>query len=203
MFARYYGADLGRFLSVDPVTVVRSRLTIPQRLNLYNYAANNPVVFVDPSGEKVKLARSFRKRLKKDSEFALGWEAFLSTDAGSSLFTKLDQDQDTTTVLRVKKDKHFDTNGDGQGDDFAHTEITKQNDETGDVEKQEIDVSEEHGGAEELADTLLDEFVHADQNEETQGQSSQDEDHDVKNELKETTDFDSQVEAHVEENRDD
>ena len=45
--ARYYDAALGRFISAD--TIVPSA-TDPQSLNRYAYAANNPVLYNDPSG---------------------------------------------------------------------------------------------------------------------------------------------------------
>jgi RHS repeat-associated protein len=50
MLARYHGANLGRFLSVDP-----SRQSVqaaaPQTWNRYSYAVNNPINRVDPDGE--------------------------------------------------------------------------------------------------------------------------------------------------------
>jgi RHS repeat-associated protein len=55
MLARYYGAGLSRFLSTDPVAIKPERLRIPQRLNLYTYAANNPIKFFDPTGEDVEV----------------------------------------------------------------------------------------------------------------------------------------------------
>jgi len=45
--ARYYDADLGRFVSVDPVG---GSNTDPQSWNRYAYALNNPVTVTDPSG---------------------------------------------------------------------------------------------------------------------------------------------------------
>jgi RHS repeat-associated protein len=48
--ARYYRADLGRFTTVDPVSITPERLLNPQRLNRYAYAINNPLRYVDPKG---------------------------------------------------------------------------------------------------------------------------------------------------------
>ena len=45
--ARYYDPATGRFLSKDPV---RGLIALPSTLNLYSYAVNNPINFVDPSG---------------------------------------------------------------------------------------------------------------------------------------------------------
>jgi RHS repeat-associated protein len=49
--ARYYASTMGRFLSPDDVIITPERLTNPQQLNLYAYVANNPLRFIDPTGE--------------------------------------------------------------------------------------------------------------------------------------------------------
>lgn len=48
--ARYLSAAQGRFTSPDPLLVNSLRLISPQRWNIYAYAVNNPLVFVDPRG---------------------------------------------------------------------------------------------------------------------------------------------------------
>jgi RHS repeat-associated protein len=53
--ARYYAAWAGRFLSTDPLFFQASMLADPQRFNLYTYARNNPLKYVDPSGERIVL----------------------------------------------------------------------------------------------------------------------------------------------------
>jgi RHS repeat-associated protein len=47
---RYYSSTMGRFTSPDPVSLTSQRKTDPQRLNLYAYARNNPVLLTDPNG---------------------------------------------------------------------------------------------------------------------------------------------------------
>lgn len=47
MRARYYRADLGRFLSLD---ALYGEVTDPMTLNRYQYVSGNPMVGVDPSG---------------------------------------------------------------------------------------------------------------------------------------------------------
>ena len=64
--ARYYNSAIGRFISQDPVFLVlgdnweikqitrqelQQLLADPQNLNSYAYARNNPLVYVDPTGE--------------------------------------------------------------------------------------------------------------------------------------------------------
>ncbi len=53
--ARYLSAAQGRFTSADPKVVGNSRLLDPQRWNLYGYARDNPLLFVDPDGREIIL----------------------------------------------------------------------------------------------------------------------------------------------------
>ena len=50
--ARYYDPTLGRFVSADPVL---GSLSGPQTLNRYAYVGNNPLTYVDPSGEFLQI----------------------------------------------------------------------------------------------------------------------------------------------------
>ncbi|HSL84883.1 MAG TPA: RHS repeat-associated core domain-containing protein [Thermoanaerobaculia bacterium] len=50
MHARFYSPHTGRFLSTDPKEL-RNPLRGPQRWNMYTYALNNPLQYVDLSGE--------------------------------------------------------------------------------------------------------------------------------------------------------
>lgn len=51
MHARYYGANLGRFLSVDPVLEADRTMHNPQLWNRYAYVGNSPLNRVDPDGQ--------------------------------------------------------------------------------------------------------------------------------------------------------
>jgi RHS repeat-associated protein len=62
--ARYYSPALGRFTSPDPVMIKIDRLLDPQRLNLYAYAANNPVTYRDPDGRDLVSGSGDQKQIK-------------------------------------------------------------------------------------------------------------------------------------------
>ena len=51
--ARYYDSSMGRFVSADTVVPSASN---PQTLNRYSYCLNNPLKYIDPSGNKVSLS---------------------------------------------------------------------------------------------------------------------------------------------------
>ena len=46
--ARYYSAELGRFISADPINRER-----PGSEMAYAYVENNPLLFIDPTGESM------------------------------------------------------------------------------------------------------------------------------------------------------
>ena len=51
--ARYYDPVLGRFLSAD---IIETDLNNPQTFNRYSYVLNNPIKYVDPTGEFAQFA---------------------------------------------------------------------------------------------------------------------------------------------------
>jgi len=63
--ARYYGSALGRFTSPDPVYFQARMLKDPQAFNLYAYGRNNPLKYVDPTGEAIELVGSDEQRAKE------------------------------------------------------------------------------------------------------------------------------------------
>ncbi len=77
LMARYYNPDTGVFLSIDPV---RGDKMDPITMNGYNYANNNPVMFVDPDGESAYSV--FFNRLKNALLYAIGkWLSFYIPDS--------------------------------------------------------------------------------------------------------------------------
>src|SRR3546814_8099984 len=57
MQQRYYDPQIGRFLSVDPVS---ADTVTGWNFNRYNYAANNPYKFKDPDGRIIETAWDVR-----------------------------------------------------------------------------------------------------------------------------------------------
>jgi RHS repeat-associated protein len=51
---RYFSGAEGRFISPDP-KASSARLYDPQRWNRYTYALNNPLYYIDPDGEEVRV----------------------------------------------------------------------------------------------------------------------------------------------------
>jgi RHS repeat-associated protein len=51
--ARYYSGAQGRFISPDPVGIMKQKLIDPQQWDMYAYARNNPLRFKDPTGKYV------------------------------------------------------------------------------------------------------------------------------------------------------
>ena len=50
--ARYYDPSMGRFISEDSV---EGNITNPLSLNLYTYCSNNPIIYTDPSGNRLGI----------------------------------------------------------------------------------------------------------------------------------------------------
>ena len=65
--ARYFASVQGRFTSADPILISPRRMVNPQIWNLYNYVANNPLSFVDPTGEElVKLGQHTDQQIDEE-----------------------------------------------------------------------------------------------------------------------------------------
>jgi RHS repeat-associated protein len=54
--ARYYASASGRFSATDPKIISRQRMYDPQQWNMYAYARNNPLVYLDPDGREVRTS---------------------------------------------------------------------------------------------------------------------------------------------------
>ncbi|MGB5037026.1 MAG: RHS repeat-associated core domain-containing protein [Blastocatellia bacterium] len=97
--ARYYVSSAGRFSSTDPVAMLTERQLDPQQINLYAYARNSPLVFIDPDGltinEPTGLSADDQKEYEK-------WKAaFRSTETGRSTWDKYAADANFTVTITV------------------------------------------------------------------------------------------------------
>ncbi len=72
--ARYYSGVLGRFNRVDPLAerIKKEFLTYPQKLNLYAYGNNNPIIFIDPDGKFAFLDNTIKTFQRMGAEFSKG-----------------------------------------------------------------------------------------------------------------------------------
>ncbi len=60
--ARWYDAQLGRFITADPIVPEPGN---PQDLNRYSYVRNNPVRYTDPTGHYILLEEDFGVRITR------------------------------------------------------------------------------------------------------------------------------------------
>lgn len=61
--ARHYSSGLARFLQTDPAMIQGSKFLYCQQWNLYSYTRNNPLKFVDPTGEILELLGDEERKL--------------------------------------------------------------------------------------------------------------------------------------------
>src|SRR5690348_12676957 len=95
MLARYYSSSLGRFMEVDPKTSSARRKN-PQTWNRYTYALNNPLQYVDESGEDIKLAPGLAAT---DSEYIIkGLTNLYATPTGKAIIDKLEASKVVVTI---------------------------------------------------------------------------------------------------------
>ena len=53
MGSRYHSSNMGRLMTPDPLMLQKQKLFDPQQWNMYQYARNNPLRFIDPTGKYV------------------------------------------------------------------------------------------------------------------------------------------------------
>jgi hypothetical protein len=89
--ARYYSAAQGRFVSADR-TFASQRTPDPQSWNLFAFSRNNPLLYVDLSGEDYDLYDSkgkFIGRVKDATDLErLGYIAYAGSEDGTLLYFK-------------------------------------------------------------------------------------------------------------------
>jgi len=120
--ARYYDPVIGRFTSVDPVVADSGRKEFvqaflnPQLHNAYSYVGNNPLKYVDPTGNdeekkqdddwltKLLTNPKFQKGVKKAeaiSKFALDIPTFGGASRAEEISQKIEREGLTTKNLAL------------------------------------------------------------------------------------------------------
>ena len=79
---RYYSSTQGRFTSADPIPMTSQRPSDPQRLNLYSYVRNNPLVNIDPNGLDLYATGSEAQRYVDDLQRATKLKLKLDSKTG-------------------------------------------------------------------------------------------------------------------------
>jgi RHS repeat-associated protein len=100
--ARFNSSNLGRFMSPDAINIHAVRMLDPQRLNLYAYARNNPLIFFDPSGADIVSGTGDQKAIRA------ALVEIASHPGGREFLTKLDKLTAKITVstgTNLKDDK--------------------------------------------------------------------------------------------------
>jgi RHS repeat-associated protein len=113
--ARYFSGAQGRFTSPDPIYFQKEFLGDPQRWNLYAYARNNPLRFIDPTGEAIELVGDEEERKKALAALQKG----VGAQAGSYLYENKVTTKDKNGNEVTKYYVGIYTNGpDGKGPAF-------------------------------------------------------------------------------------
>ena len=111
--ARYYDADIARFLSLDPAAVKYPTLSD------YAYVAGNPIIFIDPTGKVIDYAGGARRdvrRARRASRNGNGaFEASFQAQRASSdlfIYSKVGSGS-ATTKYATNPETSFTANRDG------------------------------------------------------------------------------------------
>lgn len=111
---RYYASNHGRFTSADPIPMTSQRPSDPQKLNLYAYVRNNPLLYTDKNGLEIDATGSEADRYVRDLEAASGLKLKRDSKTGKisivSAPKKLSKDgkqiqkiiNDTKNVVKVE-----------------------------------------------------------------------------------------------------
>lgn len=96
---RYYSSQQGRFTSTDPIIMALERAVDPQQINLYAYARDNPLKYIDPTGETINEPTGLSARDQKRYD---DWKTkFLSTEAGRKQWDAYNNDTNFTLNITL------------------------------------------------------------------------------------------------------
>ena len=92
--ARYYSPELGRFVQADALA---GSLDDPLSLNRYAYVKNNPLNYIDPTGNVVELDDSVLRKMQEDEGFKKSIENLQKT----SQYKRIDKDKNYLWKISV------------------------------------------------------------------------------------------------------
>jgi polyribonucleotide nucleotidyltransferase len=96
-----YHKNHGRFTTTDPILMKKDRQLDPQRLNLYAYVRNNPLVFTDETGLDLTFELKFDKNPKKASNLGDAKKYVKTLEKATGLKLNLDK---TTGKITIKEE---------------------------------------------------------------------------------------------------
>lgn len=96
--ARFYSGTQGRFTGVDPGPFTA---TDPQSFNRYSYVQNNPLKFLDPTGETLVILGEGADEFVRELEIASGFK--LNRDAKTGVVTIAKRDASKATSKKLAK----------------------------------------------------------------------------------------------------
>jgi len=98
--ARMYAYGLGRFSTTDPVLIEPNRAYDPQRINLYVYVRNSPLVLVDSTGQIIDDSS-----LENNEKYQKWKAALLATEAGRNMWNKFHDDKKFRLTINLDPDR--------------------------------------------------------------------------------------------------
>ena len=109
--ARYYGSNLGRFMTPDPIGFASVRLRDPQTLNAYRYTRGNPINAIDPNGlydfkcsTGIKDCKAAAQNFEKIRQANLKSEDKAVVKAAKALGTAEEKENGVTVTAMTKKE---------------------------------------------------------------------------------------------------
>ena len=89
--ARYFGSALGRFTSPDAPFLDQTPAD-PQSWNLYPYVRNNPLTYIDPTGQAIQLTGSTEEERRKELEAVQA--SLVNSEVSKNLYINPELDKD-------------------------------------------------------------------------------------------------------------
>ncbi|WP_373231853.1 DUF6531 domain-containing protein [Cohnella sp.] len=96
--ARYYQPELGRFISED---TYKGQIDNPLTLNLYTYVANNPLMYIDPSGHSMEIDKNIHYGYGDQQSIKQAEVAYKAAKSSGNLIG-MQAAHDSANLIRLK-----------------------------------------------------------------------------------------------------